>query len=325
MIEGESPTLDLLTIGETMLRLSVPPGALLADQPAFEVHVAGAESNVAVAVAQMGHRAAWWSRLTDNVLGQRIAHTIASYGVDCAGIIWTPDDRVGTYYLQTGVQPRPTRVIYDRAHSAASRMTADTFDLSAIRQVRRVHLTGITAALSDGCYALVERVIAYCREASIPVVFDVNYRALLWTPEACRARLMPLLSHVETLIVGQQDAALVFGLGGTPEQMIRALHGLFPVKHVVLTLGEDGALGFADGTLHSVSAYPSAVIDRIGAGDAFAAGVICGLLEDDFALGLRYGAALSALQIGLTGDLFRLSRADVLHLLNSGASRRAIR
>lgn len=317
--------IDLLTIGETMLRLSVPSGGLLADQTAFEVHIAGAESNVAVAVAQMGHQSAWWSRLTDNVLGQRIAHTIASYGVDCSGVVWTNDDRVGTYYLQTGVQPRPTRVIYDRADSAASHMTPDTFELSAIRHARRVHLTGITAALSDGCYALVERVIATCRDAAIPIVFDVNYRTLLWSPETCRAKLTPLLGQVETLIIGQQDAAAVFGFVGTPEQIVRALHEQFPVKYVVLTTGEDGALGYADGIVHQVSAYPALVIDRIGAGDAFTAGVICGLLEGDFALGLRYGAALSALQIGLTGDLFRLTRADVLYLLDFGVPHRAIR
>jgi 2-dehydro-3-deoxygluconokinase len=317
--------MDVLTIGESMLRLSVPSGALLADQPAFEVHIAGAESNVAVAVAQMGYRAAWWSRLTNNALGQRIAQTIAHYGVDCSGIAWTEEDRVGTYYLQASAPPRPSRVIYDRAGSATSRMTANTFDLSGLRATRRVHLTGITAALSDGCYALVERVIAYCRDATIPVVFDVNYRALLWTPEVCCSRLTPLLGQVETLIIGQQDAALVFGLKDSAEQTIRALHDLFPVKHLVLTLGEEGALGLEDGVLLQVNAYPATVIDRIGAGDAFAAGVICGLLEGDFDRGLHYGTALSALKIGLTGDLFRLSRADVLHLLDADRSHRTIR
>ncbi len=316
---------DLLTIGETMLRFSVPAGDLLSDRPIFDIHVAGAESNVAVAVAQMGHRTAWWSRLTENALGQRIARTISSYGVDCSGLVWTADDRIGSYFLQIGVDPRPSRVIYDRAQSAASRMAVEMFDLNTIRRARRVHLTGITAALSDSCYVLVERVIAFCRDAAIPVVFDVNYRTLLWSPDICRARLTPLLGQVETLIVGQHDATLLFGVTGTADDAIRALHELFPVKHLVLTLGEAGAIGYSNGMLQEVSAYPSTVVDRIGAGDAFTAGVICGLIEGDFGLGLRYGTALSALKIGLNGDLFRLSRVDVLHLLDSGGQQRTIR
>src|SRR5262249_61171220 len=112
--------IDLITVGEAMIRLSAPANTLLADTPIFNVNTAGAESNVAVAVARMGYKARWLSRLTDNIMGRRIVHEIASYGVDCSGVAWTAEDRVGTYYLEFGAAPRPTRVIYDRAHSAAS-------------------------------------------------------------------------------------------------------------------------------------------------------------------------------------------------------------
>jgi 2-dehydro-3-deoxygluconokinase len=318
-------TLDLITIGEAMLRLSVPPNMLLAEAPHFNVHTAGAESNVAVAVARMGYRARWLSRLTDNILGRRITHELSSFGVDCSQVVWTPEDRVGTYYLEFGAQPRPTRVIYDRAYSAASKMEAGTFDLSQLSASRILHLTGITPALSDGCYDLIAAWIEQARKQRVTIVFDVNYRAMLWSPETASAKLSPLLDKVDLLICGQSDAATVFGLDGEPEAVLRALQQRFAVRRVAMTVGEAGAIGLDGDTLYIVDGYPVEIVDRIGAGDAFAAGVICGLLEDDYELGLRYGVAMSALQLTLSGDLFRLSRADVLRLLESGVARRPLR
>ncbi|HVO43020.1 MAG TPA: sugar kinase [Aggregatilineales bacterium] len=319
------PSLDLLTVGEAMLRLSVPAGDLLIDSPTLDVQVAGAENNVAVAVAQMGFQARWWSRLTDNVMGRRIAQTIAHYGVDCSEIEWTADDRVGTYYLEFGALPRPTRVIYDRTHSAASKMSPQTFPLEHIAQARLVHLTGITAALSESCYALLEAMLDRCAQAAIPVVFDVNFRALLWSADRCRARLLPLLGRVDTLIVGKQDAATVFAIDGDPLQVLRGLRDLIPVPRLALTLGDQGAIGLENDRLYPVEGYTVQVVDRIGAGDAFAAGVVCGLLRGDFPLGLRYGVAISALQLTLNGDLFRLSASDVTALLERGVMTRPIR
>jgi 2-dehydro-3-deoxygluconokinase len=134
-----------------------------------------------------------------------------------------------------------------------------------------------------------------------------------------------LIEKVDLLICGQSDAATVFGLKGEPEQVLRSLQQRFGIQRVAMTTGETGAVGLEDDTVHSAEGYPVEIIDRIGAGDAFAAGVICGLLEGDFALGLRYGVAMSALQLTLSGDLFRLSRADVLWLMESGVARRPLR
>ncbi len=317
--------LDLITIGEAMLRLSVPPDTLLSEAPHFNVHVAGAESNVAVAVARMGYRTRWLSRLTNNVLGRRIVHELSSYGVDCSQVVWTNEDRIGAYYLEFGAQPRPTQVIYDRAHSAASKMDASTFDLSQLSETRVLHLTGITPALSDGCYDLTASWIEHARKQNVTVVFDVNFRALLWSADACASRLSPLLEKVNVLICGQSDAATVFGIEGEPETVLRTLQQRFRTKRVAMTMGEAGAVGLEDDTVHTADGYPVEIVDRIGAGDAFAAGIICGLLEGDFERGLRYGVAMSALQLTLSGDLFRLSRADVLRLMESGVARRPLR
>src|SRR5258708_5138089 len=173
-------TTDLLTVGESMLRFSVPAGQLIHDSSSFEAHIGGAESNVAVGVAQMGYRTRWLSRLTDNTLGQRIVHELKSYGVDGSHVVWTHEDRIGTYFLEFGAQPRPTRVIYDRDFSAAQKMGPDTFDLAQVGEARMLHLTGILAALSDSCYALIVALLDRAKAANVPVVFDVNYRALLW-------------------------------------------------------------------------------------------------------------------------------------------------
>jgi len=320
-------SIDLLTVGEAMLRLSVPAGELLADSPRFDTHVAGAECNVAVGVAQMGYRSRWWSRMTNNVFGQRIARTLSTYGVDCSEVVWTPEDRVGTYYVEFGASPHPTRVVYDRAHSAATRMAPETFPLNRIAEVRMVHLTGITAALSDSCYALLEAVITACERAHVPVVFDVNFRSRLWSAEMCRSRLAPLLPRVNTVIVGLQDAATVFEITGEPVDVLARLADVFPVEHIALTLGDSGAMGFnrANQEQIAVGGYSVQMVDRIGAGDAFAAGVICGLLQNDFGLGLRYGVAMSALQLTIHGDLFRLTASDVHELLAQGVAKRPIR
>lgn len=311
----------LWTVGESMIRFSAPDHSLLIDTPTVDIHVAGTESNVATAVARMGHRAVWQSRLTANALGKRITQTLAGYGVDCSQVVWTDQDRVGTYYLETGASPRPTQVLYDRQHSAASRMDEDTFGLTPLREASIVHLTGITPALSAGCLRLVQRVIETARANNVPVSFDVNYRAKLWSAQACRETLTPMLRQVQTLLISKRDAEGVFGIVGDPVSTLHQLRERFGVGNIAVTVGEDGAVGLSGDAVITVPGFKVQMVDRIGAGDSFAAGVICGLLEgDDFALGVRYGVAMSALQLTLAGDLFRLDREDVLRLMNSGAS-----
>lgn len=324
-ISTSQKSYDLLTVGESMLRFSVTLDQLLIDAPAYDVAIAGAESNVAVAVAQMGYRSGWLSRLTNNTLGQRLTRTLTGYGVDCSNVAWTSEDRVGTYFLEFGSAPRPTRVVYDRQHSAASKMTPTTFDSKLIGTTKILHLTGITAALSDGCYALLAHLIDTAKAQGVHVVFDVNYRAMLWSAEVCREKLTPLLSKVSTLLINQRDAENIFGIKGEPTAKIKALHDRFGVGQIGLTIGEKGAIGYNAGEIIEAPGYMVQIVDRIGAGDAFAAGVICGLLENDFALGVRYGVAISALQLTLAGDIFRLGRSEVLQLMNSQNSTMLLR
>src|SRR5258708_14605119 len=140
---------ELVTGGECMVRFSVPCGRLVGDARVFDVHVAGTESNVAVAVARMGFTSRWLARLPNNVLGRRIADTISGQGVDCSQVVWSDSERVGLYFLEFGASPRPTKVLYDRAPSAARNIDETTFDLSLCSKPRIIHLTGITVALSQ--------------------------------------------------------------------------------------------------------------------------------------------------------------------------------
>jgi 2-dehydro-3-deoxygluconokinase len=318
-------TVDVITVGESMLRLSVPQGHLLATENSFEVNVAGAESNVAVALAHLGYHVRWHSRMTDNVLGKRIVQELSGQGVDCSSVIWTTEDRVGTYYLEFGAAPRPTQVIYDRANSAASKMSVDTVDISQVSQARALHLTGITAALSDSCYALIDALLTRARKSGTHTIFDVNFRGRLWSPEQCTAKLSPLFDRVDTLLLSWQDSKTVFGAQGEPTEVLQSLQKRFQVPQLALTVAEAGAIGLSDGNFYEAPGYKVHMVDRIGAGDAFAAGVISGILRDDFALGLKYGVAMSALQLSLRGDMFRLSEADVIRLIESNNTTNLLR
>src|SRR5438876_8672625 len=154
---------DVVTIGETMLRLSAPPGVPLEQAPQLDVHVAGAESNVAIALCRLGTTAGWISRLVDTPLGRRIVNELRGHGVDVSRVLWAPGGRIGIYFLEQGIPPRQHRIIYDRAQSAMSLLGPKEVDWGFVRSARLVHLTGITPALSAGCRAATVQAIAEAR------------------------------------------------------------------------------------------------------------------------------------------------------------------
>lgn len=308
--------LDVVGIGEAMLRLSPPRGETLEAAAAFEVRAAGAEANVAVALARMGFRTGWISRLPDGPLGRRIAAELRRHGVDLSAVVWAPQARTGLYFLEPGVPPRAAAIHYDREGSAASMLAPDDVDWAYVHGARWIHLTGITPALSASCAATTARAIQEARAAGVRVAFDVNYRRRLWPAARARAALEPLLAGTDLVICASDDAREVFALDGPPGAQATALQARTGAGAVVVTAGRDGAYLAADhgGVLHE-PAIPGEELDRIGRGDAFAAGVLWGALEDDLAAGLRYGAALAALAQTYYGDIAWSTRADVVQLL----------
>ncbi len=308
--------LDVVGIGEAMLRLSPPRGETLEAAAVFEVRAAGAEANVAVALARLGFRAGWVSRLAEGPLGRRIAAELRRHGVDLSAVVWVSQGRTGLYFLEPGVPPRAAAVHYDRAGSAASALAPDDVDWTYVRGARWIHLTGITPALGPSCAATVARAVQEARAGGVRVAFDVNYRRRLWPPDRARAVLEPLLAGADLLLCASDDAREVFALDGPPGRQADALRARTGAGAVVVTAGPDGAYLVAGdtGVVHQ-PAIPGEELDRIGRGDAFAAGVLWGALEGDLRAGLRYGAALAALAQTYYGDVAWSTRADVLHLL----------
>src|SRR5437660_3366213 len=184
------PSYDLLTCGETLLRLS-PPGMQRLDQArAFEVGIGGSELNVACLLARLGRRTAWVSRLPEGPLGRIVEGEARRHGVDTSFVRWIPEARLGLMCFEPGPAPRNARVIYDRKHSAASELAFEDAPWEAlIAASGRVHLSGITPALGPSCRALIPQLAALAHAANKPVSYDLNYRATLMTEAEARAML----------------------------------------------------------------------------------------------------------------------------------------
>jgi 2-dehydro-3-deoxygluconokinase len=323
--------LDVVTLGETMLRLSSPATQRLEQTAILNVDVAGAESNVAVALSRLGLQTGWISRLTANPLGRMVVNKIREQGVDVSGVLWTDEARVGTYYLEIGHPPRPNMVIYDRAHSAFSLIEVEEVDWDYIADARVLHLTGITPGLSPNCRTLIQRALEVARQVGQIVTFDLNYRAKIWSPEEAAGVLGELLPSVDILLSGREEVQTVFGVEGTTVDVAAALRDRFGIDLVVLSEGERGAVAY-DGKPHLHEAYEVEIVDRVGAGDAFAAGFLYGYLYDGRSMdqpetmlaeplgtvdhGLAFGMALSALKLTHHGDLSWCTRDDVLNLMH---------
>jgi 2-dehydro-3-deoxygluconokinase len=312
---------DMTTFGETMIRISVRPGRGLENATEADIHTGGTESNTAVALSRLGKKTAWISRLPENPPGRRIEGDIKRHGVDTSRVIWTEKDRAGTYYVEFALPPRSATVTYDRRYSAMSRLKPKEIDWKFLLNTRIIHLTGITAALSESCRKAVAEAIKKAKARRVPYSFDLNYRSKLWNPADAAKTLSPMLKGSALAIMTKEDAALVFKLKGEPEKVVRNIKDQFRPKVAVLTMGGEGALAW-DGKrmMHEPGLPLQEVVDRLGAGDAFSAGLIYGFLEKDIALGLKYGMAMSAMKMGMRGDYFWADREEVEQVIKTRSS-----
>jgi 2-dehydro-3-deoxygluconokinase len=309
---------DMTTFGETMIRISVRPGRILENTTKTDFYTGGTESNTALALARLGMKTAWVSRLTDNPLGRRIEADVSRHGVDTSGVIWTDKDRIGTYFVEFATPPRFTSALYDRRRSAISRIKLEEIDWKFLLNTRIIHLTGITPALSPGCRRAVAEAIKRARARKIPVSFDVNYRAKLWKPEAAAKAIAPLLSDCTIAIMTRDDAERLFKLKGEPEKIVKEIRERYRPEISVLTMAGEGGLVWDGKKLLFEPGYPlRGVIDRLGAGDAFSAGMIYGFLKNDLMLGLKFGIATSAMKLGMRSDNFWSSLSEVEEVIRS--------
>jgi len=307
---------DLVTLGEVLLRLSLPSPHRFETARQLDVQIGGAEANVAAAAARLGLRSAWISALPANAWGERVRRELVGHGIDCTGVRVIDDARLGTYFLEYGAPPRPIRVLYDRRDSAFARLTAADVDWTPVRRARVVHLSGITPALGPASRGLIERAVKEAAELS----FDLNYRATLWPPDQARAFAAGVLPRARYLFIGAEEARIVFGVDGAPEDVLAALARLAPKATIALMQGADGCTVLDDGRIlrpryrHTVH-----VVDPIGAGDAYVGGFLWALLSGrDVPDSIDAGQAVAALKCSMWGDIALVSARDVEELLAGG-------
>jgi 2-dehydro-3-deoxygluconokinase len=302
----EATRYDFLTLGETLIRLS-PPGMRRLDQARqFEVGIGGSELNVACLLARLGRRTAWVSRLPEGPLGRLVDGEARRHGVDMSYVKWV-EARQGLMFFEAGPQPRNARVIYDRKNSAASGMVVEDADWPGlITASARVHLSGITPALSANCRALVLAVASLAGRAKKPLSYDLNYRSTLTTPKEAEAVLAAVAPHLELLVLAERDAQNVLGFTEAGDRLAEAIAGRYGVPLVALTRApgaDTGDVFLSHGTIRHAPRYPVEIVDRIGAGDSFVGGLIHGLLDGDPDRAIRLAAYAGAVALATPGDI----------------------
>ena len=328
-------TARIVCFGELLLRLGAPERQLLLQQPRFEVHVGGAEANVAVSLARFGHRSAMASVVADNALGSAAIGELRRHGVDSGGVAQRAG-RMGLYFLTTGAMQRPSDVLYDRAHSAFALADPEAYDWSALLEgATHFHFSGVTPAVGANAAAAAERAMRAARERGLFVSFDGNFRAKLW--QAWRGDapgiLRRLFDCADLAFADHRDIATVLGVqfaGIAIEDLnqaaAHAAFAAFPrlqrmattirVQHSVDRHTLSAELLTRDARIFAEGYELDGIVDRIGGGDAFAAGLLHGLISKlSDAESLRFGLAAACLKHSIPGDFNLASVADVEALM----------
>lgn len=329
----------VLCFGELLLRLGAPGRELLLQSPQLMVHVGGAEANVAVALARLGHASAMLSAVPANVLGDAAVGEIRRHGVEATDVRSCVQGRMGLYFLESGAGHRPGAVLYDRAGSSFALQDADSWDFAAaLSGVEWLHLSGVTPALGPGPAAAAQRAVEVASRLGVRIAFDGNYRATLWELWDGRPadRLSALVAHAELLLAGPRDIDLLLGAGSVEAEPVAAVSAAaqrafaaYPrLQRMACTIRRQisvdhhqlsATMALRDGRLlHTPVVEILPVVDRIGTGDAFAAGVLHGqLCAADDRQSLNFGLAAACLKHSVPGD-FPLARADELVAFANG-------
>ena len=337
----------IITLGEIMLRLSPRGCHRFVQVDNFDVIWGGGEANVAVSCANYGHDAYFVSKLPTHEIGQAAVNALRRYGVH-TDFITRGGDRVGIYYCETGASMRPSKVIYDRAHSAISEADAEDFDFDIIMEgAEWFHWSGITPAISDKAAELTRLACEAAKRHGVTVSVDLNFRKKLWSSEKAQSIMRPLMKYVDVCIGNEEDAELCLGFkpeadvesGNTDaegyKKIFRQMMTEFGFKYVVSTLRESFSAShngwkamIYDGKDFYVSKrYDiNPIIDRVGGGDSFSGGLIHGLLSyKNQEQALEFAVAASALKQTIPGDFNLETVAEVEALAGGSANGRVQR
>jgi 2-dehydro-3-deoxygluconokinase len=322
---------EVVTFGEAMIRLSPPTFHRLEQARSLDLKVGGAELNTAVGLARLGHKAAWISRLTNNPLGRLIANHAREAGVSTEHVVWTNDDRVGVYFLEFGAAPRASSVVYDRKNAAIAQIKPGMVDWKTVfAGTKWFHVTGITPALSPSAAEATREAMQAARAAKVTTSVDLNYRNKLWSPAEAGKWMSEFMALTDVLITTEEDTEKVFGITGKDyEEVAVKTADKFKLKVVAITLRENPlvwknswtAIAYQGGKVTRTRSYEVEIVDRLGAGDSFAAGFIHGMLEGDLQRAVDFGVAASAIKHSIPGDFAWISRDEVESLLKGGGLR----
>lgn len=321
----------ILCFGELLLRLTAPGRELLLQSGRLDVHVGGAEANVAVGLSRLGHGTAMVSRVPANALGDAAAGALRRFGVDTGGVD-TGEGRMGLYFLSPGAGLRPSDIVYDREGSAFALVGPDAWDWDTLLDgADLLHLSGITPALGPRSAEAAKAAAAAAKAKGVAISFDGNYRAQLWSrwDSDPASVLRELVGQADILFGNHRDISLLLGRafsGEGPERRREAAEAAF-AAFPDLKLIASTARHVTDADTHRVSArldgretweqteerVVAGIVDRIGAGDAFAAGILHGMLTGrDLAWTVHAGLALTCLKHSLPGDASLFSERDIL-------------
>ena len=330
-----------------MLRLSTPGNSRFVQTDSFDVVYGGGEANVAVSLAAYGHDAYFVTKLPSHEIGQSAVNALRRYGVK-TDYIARGGERVGIYYLETGASMRPSKVIYDRAHSSISEAEPCDFDFDRIMEgADWFHWSGITPAISDKAAELTRLACEAAKRHGVTVSVDLNFRKKLWSKEKAQSIMRPLMQYVDVCIGNEEDAELCLGFkpdadveGGKTDAegyktIFRQMAKEFDFKYVISTLRESFSAshnGWKAMIYNGKEFYESRrydinpIVDRVGGGDAFSGGVIHGLLtKATQGEALEFAVAASALKHTIPGDFNMVTVAEVEALCGGDASGRVQR
>ncbi len=337
----------IVTFGEIMLRLA-PEGYLRFFQDdSLQATFGGGEANVAVSLANYGLDAAFVTKLPSNDIGQGAVNSLRQLGVDTSLIV-RGGPRVGIYFLEKGASQRPSKVIYDRAYSSIATARPADFDWETIFEgAEWFHFTGITPALGENVAEICKQACQAAKHKGLTISCDLNYRKNLWSIDEAERVMSELMEYVDVCVGNEEDAEKVFGIKGAGtdvssgklnhegyKDVARQLQERFGFKYTAITLrtsitanDNNWAAMLYDGDNYYFSRnYPIHIVDRVGGGDSFAAGLIYGLFMNlPGQEALEFATAASCLKHSIEGDFNRVSVSEVEALMRGSGSGRVER
>lgn len=340
--------MKIVTLGEIMLRLSTPGFSRFVQSQSFDVNYGGGEANVALSLANYGDEAYFVSKVPANEIGDSAINALREYGVNTS-FVARGGERLGIYYLETGASMRPSKVIYDRAHSSISEAEPTDFNWDEIfNGADWFHFTGITPALGKKAQAVVLVALKAAKAHKVTVSCDLNFRKKLWTSEEARKVMNSYMPYVDYVIGNEEDAdkCLGFKPEGTDvisgklsidgyKKMFEEMVAKYHFKGACASLRESfsatcngwSGIFYTDGKFYQSKHYEiNPIIDRVGGGDSFAAGLIYGISHyKDGQKAIEFAVAASALKHTIPGDLNHVSLSEVETLMNGDASGRVQR